>query len=95
MKKNIIILIALVKYPSSNNTYITADSYFVGRTIEDLDNAKNDFVSKIETEDFKVINFLLYVVPVRFLLSMGFFQMIWNKVRKPPKTIRCDGGAKG
>ena len=95
MKKNIIILIALVKYPSSNNTYITADSYFVGRTMEDLDNAKDDFVTKVETEDFKIINFLIYVVPVRFLLSVGWLQLVWNKVKKPPKPVRCDAGTNG
>lgn len=62
--KDIVILIALVKYPSSNNTYPTANSFLVEtHDVETLDKLVGNFKSLIETDGFRIINFLVYIVP--------------------------------
>jgi len=64
MAKHLIVLIAQVKYPSSNSTYLTANSYLVEKdSMKDLEKSKEDFRSEIEKDNFKIINFLVYVVP--------------------------------
>lgn len=60
--KQLVILIAQVKYPSSNASYLTANSY-VTESSEELEKAWDDLRDRIEVDDFKVINNLVYVVP--------------------------------
>jgi hypothetical protein len=89
--KILIILIASVKFPSSEHFYLTAESHWVRRgNIEDLENAKNDFFSKVNADGFAITNFLIYVVP-REKSLMRKFQDWW----KQRNTVRCDGGADG
>jgi hypothetical protein len=62
--KSLIVLIAQVKYPSGNYAYLTANSYVLENlTIDTRDVVAADFRSKIETDGFKITNFLVYVVP--------------------------------
>lgn len=61
--KNLIILIASVEYPSSNNFYLRANSFLLENTQDELQKAADSFKDEIETEDFKITNFLVYVVP--------------------------------
>jgi len=64
MDKHLIVLIAQVKYPSSNSTYLTANSYLVEKdSMEDLEKSTEHFKGDVEKDGFKIINFLVYVVP--------------------------------
>lgn len=64
MDKQIVILIAQVKYPSSNATYLSSASYVINREdTEALQNAWKDFRSHVETDDFKIVNSMIYIVP--------------------------------
>lgn len=60
--KQLIILIAQVKYPSSNNTYLTANSYVIEKG-EELEKIWNSLRDEVEKEGFKIINNLVYIVP--------------------------------
>lgn len=60
----LIVLIAEVKYPSSDVTYLTASSYLIEQgKVDQHDKAVEDFRGKIETDNFKIVNMLVYVVP--------------------------------
>ena len=62
--KQIIILIASVKYPSSENFYLTADSYLLENNNQDeLKNNVDAFKIRIEVDGFKITNMLVYIVP--------------------------------
>jgi len=62
--KNVVVLIAQVKYPSSETNYMTAESYVMEKgSMHTIDSVAADFRSKIETDGFKITNFLVYVVP--------------------------------
>lgn len=62
--KNLVVLIAEVKYPSSEATYLTASAYVLEKgNTKALEAAKEDFKSHVETEGFKIVNMLLYFVP--------------------------------
>lgn len=62
--KNVIVLIAQVKYPSVDYTYLTADSFVMEKgSIRTIDEVTADFRRKVETDGFTITNFLVYVVP--------------------------------
>jgi hypothetical protein len=62
--KRLMVLIALVKYPSNDYFYLTANSYLVESNNADaLENAAMDFRSHVETDGFKITHFMVYVVP--------------------------------
>jgi len=90
--KNLIILIAQVRFPENENSYLVAESYVVGLDIKELDAAVIDFKTKNEADGFSIINFTVYVVPNNHLLSIGLLDLIANKFMRP---VRCDCGAKG
>ena len=64
MTRYLVIFIAQVKYPSSNSTYLTANSYLVEKDyVKDVRKFTEHFKSYVEKDGFKIINFLVYVVP--------------------------------
>jgi len=64
MTKQLIILVFQVKYPSSSNSYLTANSYLVENgSLEELEKAATEFRNDVEKDGFKIINNLIYIVP--------------------------------
>ncbi len=60
----ILVLVAEVKYPSSNNTYLSANSYAIEKDdMGALEKSTEDFKAKVQTGGFKIVNFLIYIVP--------------------------------
>ena len=62
MKKQIVVLMANVKYPSSNNSHLSANSYLI-ETEEEREKAINDFKGNVEVDGFKILNMMAYIVP--------------------------------
>lgn len=94
MRNRLVVLIAETKPPSVDVTYLHALSYDVG-SLEELSDAMKDFSSKVEQDDYKIVNALIYHPPVKVLLSIGGLQLVWNSAQKPPKPVRCDAGVNG
>lgn len=62
--KRLIIVTAEVKYPSSNNTYLSSNSYVADvYDPKHMEKIMDDFKSKVETDEFKIINVIIYIVP--------------------------------
>jgi hypothetical protein len=64
MAKQLIILVAQVKYPSTNATYLTANSHVIESgdwTAHEV--AVKDFKSRVEVDGFTVTNMIAYIVP--------------------------------
>lgn len=83
--KHIVILTALVKYPSSDTTYLSSNSYAIEQVeAKPLSDIIDKFKEEIETDGFKILNMLAYVVPneqvEEIIASSGYL---------------CDGGANG
>lgn len=71
-EKITIVLIADVKYPSSNNSYLTANSYVIEKgNMESLEASEKDFKSKVEVDGFKIVNFLAYIIPENKPLTLS------------------------
>lgn len=64
MDKNLIVFIAQVKHSSSGNTHLTARSYLVEKnSTKDLDSFSYEFKRDVEQDEFKIVNFHVYIVP--------------------------------
>jgi hypothetical protein len=64
VEKQIVILIAEVKYPSSDAVYLTANSYVLEKSnYKALETAWEDFRSHVETNGFRIVNSMVYVIP--------------------------------
>lgn len=92
MPSKLIVFIAQVKYPSANASYLTAQAYWF-TNYEEFERARDDFISNCEKDDFKILNFLVYNPHLATILSMGLWALVFNRVQKPPKPVRCDAGA--
>ena len=84
-------MIAEVKYPAGTGTYLAAQAYWCANK-DEFDDARDDFVFRCEQDGFRIANFLAYNPPIHKLLSIGWLAFIFNRVQKPPKPVRCDGG---
>ena len=61
--KNIYVLTASVKYPSSNNFYLTSKSYVLEfGNASQLHEAIKDFRAEVEQDDFLITNMTCYSV---------------------------------
>lgn len=62
--KSLFILVAQIKYPSSDSFFLTANSYVVEKgSTEGFEAAIETFRNEVEVDGFKLINFMAYVVP--------------------------------
>lgn len=86
MKSKLVVMIAEVKYPTANASYLTANAYQVASD-EDIRYAREDFVYNCEKDGFKIINYLAYFLPMQPILSMGALHLVWNHIQKPPKPV--------
>ena len=95
MSKKLIIVIGQVKPPSTDVTYLNANAYMVEKgKAQDLEDAIMDFRNKVEKDGFKITNALIFEPSIEPILSIGFLQLVWNRVQRPSKPVRCDGGTK-
>ena len=92
MRNKLVILIAEVKPPSTDVTYLNAHAYMIDGKVETIQNAMEDFRDKLERDGFKIQNALIFTPSITMLLSIGRLAFVFNRVQKPPKPVRCDGG---
>jgi hypothetical protein len=62
--KQILVLTANVKFPSSNSFYLTSNSYVVEESsMEDINTSMKNFREEVEQEGFEVIGLTAHIVP--------------------------------
>lgn len=72
MNKHLIIVIADVKYPSSENTYLTANSYVVqDGNSDDYENSIKDFREHVEVDGFQILSMMIHIPPKEYLINLS------------------------
>lgn len=62
MRKQVLVLIANVEYPSKGSFFLAANSYVID-SIEGLDVSVKNFREDVEKDGCRIINFLAHIVP--------------------------------